>query len=180
MLTARFHAGLHRGLVLRLVADDDQGEHHAHGRTAGTSPRLEQGCGDLCRVGVGQGHAHRLAPVRLVLRTTVFVVVLRTTVFVVLQMPAFTVAARRTRRGPACRWRWKDPSRPARTVVAARATLPRSSRSDQESPRTAQPLRAAGTAAGHRAGRPRSTARTPPATTRGTSRRRRSPCSLRG
>src|SRR5918995_2305070 len=175
MLPAGFHAGLHRGLVLRLVADDDQGEHHAHGRTAGASPRLEQGCGDLCRVGVGQGHAHRLAPVRLVLRTTVFVVVLRTTVFVVvlrttvlvvLQTPEFTVAARPTRHGPACRWRWKDPSRPARTVLAARAMLPRSSRSDQESPRTAQPLRAAGTAAGHRAGRPRSTARTPPATTR--------------
>src|SRR5918994_1729650 len=157
MLPARFHAGLHRGLVLRLVADDDQGEHHAHGRTAGASPRLEQGCGDLCRVGVGQGHAHRLAPVRLVLRTTVLVV---------LQTPEFTVAARPTRHGPACRWRWKDPSRPARTVLAARAMLPRSSRSDQESPRTAQPLRAAGTAAGHRAGRPRSTARTPPATTR--------------
>ena len=58
VLPAGLHAGRERVLVLRFLADHDQGEHHALGGAAGRPPGPEQRRGDLGRGGLIQRDDH--------------------------------------------------------------------------------------------------------------------------
>src|SRR5690606_34121772 len=165
VLASRVGGGAPRVVLVALLADHDQGQHHAHRGRAHLVAQLRDLAGDLPRRRVSQHErCHESSSSGVV--TTVSL------------RPVTRASSTCARRGPSSRRPTAAPTTPTGRAPAAPG-WPRTPRSGPGSSRTVPPRAGAGRAAGRRSSRRAAAARTPRATTPGTTRRRRSPWTRR-